>query len=145
VESEGVCICYTSVYGNTAEAAQLLADELNAMGCPKVALNDLARSDMAEAVEDAFRYGKLVLATTTYNGGIFPFMHTFVEALTERAYQNRHISLIENGSWAPTAAKTITKMFENSKNITFGDTVTIRSALTDDNRTAIKQMAHRLL
>ena len=145
VESEGVCICYTSVYGNTAEAARLLADELNALGCPKVALNDLARCDMAEAVEDAFRYGKLVLATTTYNGGIFPFMHTFVEALTERGYQNRHISLIENGSWAPTAAKTITKMFENSKNITFGDTVTIHSALTDDNRTAIKQMAHRLL
>ncbi|MBQ8828354.1 MAG: MBL fold metallo-hydrolase, partial [Clostridia bacterium] len=116
VESDGVVIAYTSVYGNTKKAAELLAEELEKCGCPKVVLNDLARCDIAEAVEDAFRYGKIVLATTTYNGDVFPFMNTFIHALLERGYRDRKIGIIENGSWAPIAAKTIKKMFENSKN-----------------------------
>ena len=110
-------ICYTSVYGNTKKAVEILAEELKALGCKKVAVNDLARCDMAEAVEDAFRYGKLVLATTTYNGGIFPFMHEFIHHLTDHGYKNRKIGIIENGSWAPVAANNIKKMLEGSKDI----------------------------
>jgi len=140
-----VLVCYTSVYGNTKAAAELLCKELNDAGCEKVVLNDLARCDMAEAVEDAFRYGKLVLATTTYNGEIFPFMREFIEHLTERNYQNRTVGFIENGSWAPTAAKVMKGMFEKSKNISYLDTVvTVKSALTDANRESIKQMAKEL-
>ena len=145
VESEGVVIAYTSVYGNTKKAVELLADKLPALGCPKVTVTDLARDDMAEAVEDAFRYGKLVLATTTYNGDIFPFMKTFIEHLTERGYRNRTIGLIENGSWAPTAAKTMLKMFEGSKNLTFTDTtVTIKSAVNTENEAQIAALAEEL-
>lgn len=145
VESEGVVIAYTSVYGNTKKAVELLADKLTALGCPKVTVTDLARDDMAEAVEDAFRYGKLVLATTTNNGDIFPFMKTFIEHLTERGYKNRTIGLIENGSWAPTAAKTMLKMFEGSKNLTFTDTtVTIKSAVNAENEAQIAALAEEL-
>lgn len=145
VENEGVVIAYTSVYGNTKKAVELLADKLTALGCPKVTVTDLARDDMAEAVEDAFRYGKLVLATTTYNGDIFPFMKTFIEHLTERGYRNRTIGLIENGSWAPTAAKTMLKMFEGSKNLTFTDTtVTIKSAVNTENEAQIAALAEEL-
>ncbi len=145
VESEGVVIAYTSVYGNTKKAVELLADKLTALGCPKITVTDLARDDMAEAVEDAFRYGKLVLATTTYNGDIFPFMKTFIEHLTERGYRNRTIGLIENGSWAPTAAKTMLKMFEGSKNLTFTDTtVTIKSAVNTENEAQIAALAEEL-
>ena len=145
VESEGVVIAYTSDYGNTKKAVELLADKLTALGCPKVTVTDLARDDMAEAVEDAFRYGKLVLATTTYNGDIFPFMKTFIEHLTERGYKNRTIGLIENGSWAPTAAKTMLKMFEGSKNLTFTDTtVTIKSAVNAENEAQIAALAEEL-
>ena len=145
VESEGVVIAYTSVYGNTKKAVELLAVKLTALGCPKVTVTDLARDDMAEAVEDAFRYGKLVLATTTYNGDIFPFMKTFIEHLTERGYRNRTIGLIENGSWAPTAAKTMLKMFEGSKNLTFTDTtVTIKSAVNTENEAQIAALAEEL-
>lgn len=145
VESEGVVIAYTSVYGNTKKAVELLADKLTALGCPKVTVTDLARDDMAEAVEDAFRYGKLVLATTTYNGDIFPFMKTFIEHLTERGYRNKTIGLIENGSWAPTAAKTMLKMFEGSKNLTFTDTtVTIKSAVNTENEAQIAALAEEL-
>lgn len=145
VESEGVVIAYTSVYGNTKKAVELLADKLTALGCPKVTVTDLARDDMAEAVEDAFRYGKLVLATTTYNGDIFPFMKTFIEHLTERGYRNRTIGLIENGSWAPTAAKTMLKMFEGSKNLTFTDTtVTIKSAVNTENEAQIAALTEEL-
>ena len=146
VESEGVVICYTSVYGNTKKAVEILAEELKAQGCPKVAVNDLARCDMAEAVEDAFRYGKLVLATTTYNGGIFPFMHEFIHHLTDHGYKNRKIGIIENGSWAPVAAKTIVKMFEGSKDITFTDTtVTVASSVKDDTVEQIKKLATEIL
>ena len=145
VESEGVVIAYTSVYGNTKKAVELLADKLTALECPKVTVTDLARDDMAEAVEDAFRYGKLVLATTTYNGDIFPFMKTFIEHLTERGYRNRTIGLIENGSWAPTAAKTMLKMFEGSKNLTFTDTtVTIKSSVNTENEAQIAALAEEL-
>ncbi len=145
IESEGVVIAYTSVYGNTKKAAEALAEELRARGCPKVAVNDLARCDMAEAVEDAFRYGKLVLATTTYNGDIFPFMRTFIDHLTERNYSGRTIALIENGSWAPMAAKTMRAMLEKSKNLTFTDTtVTIRSAMNAETEAQIKAMAQEL-
>ncbi|MDE7231360.1 MAG: FprA family A-type flavoprotein [Oscillospiraceae bacterium] len=146
VESEGVVIAYTSVYDHTKAAAELLAEKLREGGCPKVAITDLARDDMPEAVEDAFRYGKLVLATTTYNNGIFPFMREFIEHLTERNYQNRVIGVIENGSWAPTAAKAIKAMFEKSKGITFTDTtVTIRSALNDESTAQIEALAKELL
>lgn len=144
VESEGVCIAYTSVYGNTKLAAELLAKKLEERGC-KAAINDLARCDMAEAVEDAFRYGKLVLATTTYNADIFPFMRQFIDHLTERNYQNRTIGFIENGTWAPTAAKIMKAMFEKSKNINYIDTtVTLRSAMTEENAEAIERMAEEL-
>jgi flavorubredoxin len=145
VESEGVVIAYTSIYGNTKAAAELLAQKLTEKGCPKVVLNDLARCDMAEAVEDAFRYGKLVLATTTYNGDIFPFMREFINHLTERSYKNRTVGLMENGSWAPTAAKTMRKMLEGSKDLTFTDTtVKILSALNDDSRAQIEALAREL-
>ncbi len=145
VESEGVMIAYTSVYGHTKKAAELLAEKLANKGCPKVVLCDLAREDMAEAVEDAFRYGKLVLATTTYNMDIFPFMKQFIEHLTERNFQNRMIAIIENGSWAPAAARTMKKMLENSQNITYTETsVTIKSALTEENKAELDQLADEL-
>mgnify|MGYP002580986465 FL=1 len=144
VESEGVCIAYTSVYGNTKKAAELLAKKLEERGC-KAAISDLARCDMAEAVEDAFRYGKLVLATTTYNADIFPFMRQFIDHLTERNYQNRTIGFIENGTWAPAAAKIMKAMFEKSRNINYIDTtVTLRSAMTEENAEAIDRMAEEL-
>ena len=144
VESEGVCIAYTSVYGNTKKAVEYLAEQLRANGCAKVAVNDLARCDMAEAVEDAFCYGKLVLATTTYNGSIFPFMRDFIDHLTERGYQKRTVAFIENGSWAPTAARNMAKMFENSKDIEQVGTVTIRSAMTDENKAQLDALAKEL-
>ena len=145
VESEGVVIAYTSIYGNTRKAVELLADKLRAAGCPKVVVTDLAREDMAEAVEDAFRYGKLVLATTTYNGDIFPFMNTFIHGLVERNYQNRTIAFIENGSWTPTAAKTMRNLFANSKDITFAEnTVTIMSALDDQSMAQLDALAAEL-
>lgn len=144
-ESEGVCLCYTSVYGNTKAAAELLKEELLRRGVPKVSVADLARDDMAEAVEDAFRYDTLVLATTTYNAGLFPFMKTFLDHLTERNYQNRRVALVENGSWAPTAAKQMKTAFEKSKNIAFAEnTVTIRSALNAESRDAIAALAEEL-
>lgn len=144
VESDGVCIAYTSVYGNTKKAAELLAKKLEERGC-KAAISDLARCDMAEAVEDAFRYGKLVLATTTYNADIFPFMRQFIDHLTERGYQNRILGFIENGTWAPAAAKTMKAMFEKSKNINYIETtVTLRSAMTEENAEAIERMAEEL-
>lgn len=144
VESDGVCIAYTSVYGNTKKAVELLAKKLEERGC-KAVTSDLARCDMAEAVEDAFRYGKLVLATTTYNADIFPFMKQFIDHLTERGYQNRTLGFIENGTWAPAAAKTMKAMFEKSKNINYIDTtVTLRSAMTDENAEAIERMAEEL-
>ena len=146
VESDGIMIAYTSVYGNTKAAVELLAAELEAKGCPKVVVNDLARCDMAEAVEDAFRYGKLVLATTTYNGDIFPFMKEFINHLTERNYQNRTIGMMENGSWAPTAVKVMTKMLEGSKNLTFAENnVKILSALSDASRAQISALAEELM
>ena len=146
VESEGVVIAYTSIYGNTRAAVELLAEKLKARGCPKVVINDLARCDMAEAVEDAFRYGKLVLATTTYNGDIFPFMRQFIDHLTERGYRNRTIGMIENGSWSPVAAKMMLKMLENSKNITYTPTtVRIFSAVNEENRAQIEALAEELM
>lgn len=146
VESEGVMIAYTSVYGHTKEAAELLAKILEEKNCPKVVLTDLARKDMAEAVEDAFRYGKLVLATTTYNMDIFPFMRQFIDHLTERNFQNRTVGIIENGSWAPAAARTIKKMLENSQNITYTETaVTIKSAMTAENKAELEKLAGELL
>ncbi len=145
VETEGVMIAYTSVYGNTKKAVELLADELQKAGCPKVVVNDLARCDMAEAVEDAFRYGNMVLATTTYNGDVFPFMREFIHDLTERNYQKRTIGLIENGSWAPTAIKTMQKMLEGCKELTFTDTtVKIMSALDEESTAAISALAREL-
>ena len=145
VESEGVVIAYTSMYGNTKAAAELLRDRLLAYGCPKVALNDLARCDMAEAVEDAFRYGRIVLATTTYNGGIFPFMKVFIDHLTERGYKNRTIGLMENGSWAPVAARKMREMLADCKNVVFAEnTVTITSALSDESRAQIDALAREM-
>ena len=144
-ETEGVMIAYTSVYGNTKKAVELLAKELEENGCPKVVVNDLARCDMAECVEDAFRYGKIVLATTTYNAEIFPFMNTFIRELVERGFKNRVVGLIENGSWAPRAAKTMRKMLEGCKNLTFTEaTVSIKSARNDDNKAQISAMAQEL-
>ena len=143
-EDEGVLIAYTSVYGHTKAAAEKLAELLRAKG-EKAVLTDLARSDMAEAVEDAFRYSKLVLATTTYNAGIFPFMRTFIETLTEHGYQNRTVALIENGSWAPAAAKEMKKLLEGCKNMTLGSTVTIRSAMTKENKAQLDALADELL
>ena len=145
VESEGVVIAYTSIYGNTKKAVELLEQKLLEKGA-KVVVHDLARCDMTEAVEDAFRYGKIVLATSTYNGDIFPFMKTFIHHLTERNFQNRTVGLIENGSWAPVAAKVMAGMLEKSKNITFtGTTVKIFSAMNDENRAQISAMAEELL
>ena len=146
VESEGVMIAYASVYGNTKKAAEKLAETLKAKGCPKVVLRDLARSDMAENIEDAFRYGKLVLASITYNGDVFPFMHAFLYGLTERSYQNRTLGVIENGTWAPTAGRIIKSAFEKSKNITWLDTtVTIKSAMNAANDAQIEAMADELM
>lgn len=146
VESEGVMIAYTSVYGNTKKAAELLKEKLLEKGCPKVVFCDLAREDMAEAVEDAFRYGKLVLATTTYNADIFPFMKHFIQDLIERNYQNRTIGLIENGSWAITAGKTMKAMFEKSKNITWLDTtVSVKAGVKAENIAQIEAMADELM
>ena len=145
VEAEGVMIAYTSVYGNTKKAAEILAQKLVDKGCPKVALNDLARGDMAEVVEDAFKYGKIVLATTTYNTEIFPFMRVFIETLVEHNFQNRTIGLIENGSWAPTAAKVMKTMLEKCKNITFSNpTVSIKSAVTEQNEQQLDALAEEL-
>ena len=146
VESDGIVIAYTSVYGNTKKAVELLEQKLLEKGCPKVVVNDLARCDMAEAVEDAFRYGKLVLATTTYNGDIFPFMKEFIHHLTERFFRNRTVGLMENGTWAPTAAKTMRKMLEGSKDLSFCDTsVNILSALSDASRAQIEALAEELM
>lgn len=146
VESEGVMIAYASVYGNTKKVAEKLAETLKAKGCPKVVLRDLARSDMAENIEDAFRYGKLVLASITYNGDVFPFMHAFLHGLTERSYQNRTLGVIENGTWAPTAGRIIKSAFEKSKNITWLDTtVTIKSAMNTANDAQIEAMADELM
>ena len=146
VESEGVLIAYTSVYGHTKKAVELLASKLRNLGCPKVVIADLAREDMAECVEDAFRYGKIVLATTTYNGDVFPFMKEFLNHLTERNWQNRTVGLMENGSWTPTAAKTMRKMLETSKNLSFCDTtVKILSALSPVSEEQIDALAKELL
>ena len=142
VESEGVMIAYTSVYGNTKKAVELLAEKLKEKGCPKVTVNDLARCDMAEAVEDAFRYGKVVLATTTYNADVFPFMREFINTLAEHNWQNRTVGLMENGSWASTAAKVMGKMLEGCKNTTVVDpVVTIKSALSVENLEQIDALA----
>ena len=143
-DKNGVAIFYTSVYGHTKRAAELLKDELEAMGC-KAALNDLARCDMAEAVEDAFRYGRIVLATTTYNGDIFPFMKTFINTLTEHNFCNRKVGLIENGAWAPVAANIMKKMFEASKAIEFTETsVKIKGDLSQENIDQIKALAKEM-
>ena len=144
-EEDGIVIAYTSVYGHTQEAVELLADRLRTKGCPNVIVHDLARTDMAEAVEDAFRYSKLVLATVTYNGGIFPFMRDFIEHLTDRNYQNRTVAFIENGSWAPTAVKGMKALLENSKKLTYAETdVRILSALSEDSRGQIEALADEL-
>ena len=145
VESEGVMIAYASVYGNTEKAAQLLAEKLKEKGCPKVALTCVQREDWAEAVEDAFRYGKLVVAAPTYNGFLFPAMREFLEHLTERNYQNRQVAFIENGSWAPAAAREMKKLLEGCKNVTLGSTVTIRSAMTEENKAQLDALADELL
>ena len=144
-EEEGIVIAYTSVYGNTKKAVEKLAKMLEEKGCPKVAVNDLARCDMAEAIEDAFRYSKIVLATTTYNAEIFPFMHQFITGLTERNYQNRTVALIENGTWAPMAAKVMKGMLEKSKNLTFTDTtVKILSSLNEESEAQLITLANEL-
>ena len=145
VESDGVMIAYTSVYGHTKKAVEMLRDMLDKNGCKKVVVCDLAREDMAEAVEDAFRYGKLVLASTTYNAGVFPFMRTFIEHLSERNYQNRTVGLIENGTWAPMAAKVMKGMLEGCKDITWLDTtVSIKSAVKQQNIAELESMAKEL-
>lgn len=145
VESEGVMIAYASVYGNTEKAVELLARKLKEKGCPKVAVTCVQRDDWAEAVEDAFRYGKLVLAAPTYNGFLFPAMREFIQHLTERNYQNRQVAFIENGSWAPAAAKEMKKLLEGCKNVTLGSTVTIRSAMTEENKAQLDALADELL
>ncbi len=145
-EEEGIVIAYTSVYGNTQKAVEYLADKLRELGCPKVAVNDLARCDMAEAVEDAFRYSHLVLATTTYNADIFPFMREFIAHLTERDYKNRKVALIENGSWAPIAAKVMREKLSACKNIDFAEnTVKIMSAVNDDSKAQLDALANELI
>ena len=144
VEDEGVVIAYTSIYGNTKKAVELLEQKLTEKGA-KVTVHDLARDDMAEAVEDAFRYGKIVLATTTYNGDIFPFMRDYIHRLTERNFQNRTVALVENGSWMPVAGKVMTKLLEGSKNLTFAqNNVKIFSALNDESRAQIEALAAEL-
>ena len=146
VESEGVVIAYTSVYGNTRAAVEELAELLRAKGCPKVVVNDLARCDMAEAVEDAFRYGKLVLATTTYNNDVFPFMREFIHHLTERNFQSRLVGFVENGSWAPVAAKVMKGMLEGCKALTYTDTtVKLVSALNEESRAQLAALADELV
>ncbi len=146
VESEGVAVCYTSVYGNTEKAVKLLADKLTELGCPKVAVTDLAREDMAEAVEDAFRYGKIVLATTTYNAEIFPFMKQFIDELKERGFRGRKIGLIENGSWAPMAAKVMKGMLEGCRDTVFADTVVrIVSGVSEENKAQISRLAEEMM
>lgn len=146
VETEGVVICYTSVYGHTEKAAKLLAEKLAEKGCPKIAVNDLARSDMAECVEDAFRYGKIVLATTTYNADVFPFMKEFIEQLKERNFKNKKVAFIENGSWAPVAAKVMKNLLEPCKDLTFAEnTVKILSAMTEENEKQIELLANELI
>ena len=145
VESEGVVIAYTSIYGHTKKAVELLAEKLKENGCVKVTVTDLARDDMAEAVEDAFRYGKLVLATTTYNGDIFPFMRTFIGHLVERNFQNRRVAFIENGSWSPWATKVMKNMLEGCKNLTFAEnTVRILSALNGESAAQVESLAKEL-
>lgn len=145
VENEGVVIAYTSVYGHTKEAVEELAEKLNQRGCPNVVVADLARCDMAEVVADAFRYSKLVLATTTYNATIFPHMQNFIDHLTARNYQGRTVGMIENGAWAPMAAKVMKKMLETSKNLTCTDTtVTVKCALNDASRAQIDALADEL-
>jgi len=145
VEEDGIVIAYTSVYGNTKKAVELLAEELEKNGCRKVVVNDLARCDMAEAVEDAFRYGKLVLATTTYNGGIFPYMREFIEHLTERNFSNREVAFIENGSWAPTASRIMKSMLEKSKNLSYTAAgVRIMSALNEESTAQLMALAAEL-
>lgn len=145
VEREGVVINYTSVYGNTKKAVELLAEKLKEYGCPKVAVNDLARCDMAEAIEDTFSYGKVVLATTTYNGSVFPFMKTFMNSIVDRAFQNRTVAIIENGTWAPTAAKVLKDTLAGCNNITLAENnVTILSALTEENKAKIDELAKEL-
>ena len=145
VETEGVMIAYASVYGNTKKAAELLGEELKVNGCPRVVIVDLAREDMAECIEDAFRHGKLVLATITYNGGVFPFMQTFIDGLKERNFQNRTVGIIENGSWAPVAAKNIKSMMEGCKNLTWAETtVTIKSGVKEETKAQIKALADEL-
>lgn len=145
VEDEGVVIAYTSIYGHTKEAVEELAEKLNQRGCPNVVVADLARCDMAEVVADAFRYSKLVLATTTYNATIFPYMQSFIDHLTARNYQGRTVGMIENGAWAPMAAKVMKKMLETSKNLTYTDTtVTVKCALTDASRAQIDALADEL-
>ena len=145
IETEGIMIAYTSIYGNTKKAVEYLAERLREKGCPKVVVNDLARCDMAEAVEDAFRYGKIVLATTTYNAGIFPFMREFIEHLTERNFQNRTVALMENGSWATTAAKVMRGMLEGCKNTTFASTtVSVKSAMDDVAKEQIEKLSDEL-
>lgn len=145
VESEGIVIAYTSIYGNTKKAVELLAERLEEKGCPKVVIHDLARCDMSKAVEDAFRYGKLVLATTTYNTDVFPFMKEFIHHLTERNFQNRTVALIENGSWSPLANKVMKEMFSGCKKITYTDNlVTIKSALKSDSTAAIDKLSEEL-
>ena len=146
VETEGVAVFYTSVYGNTKKAVEILEKKLQEKGCPKVAVTDLARDDMAEAVEDAFRYGRIILATTTYNAEIFPFMREFIEHLTERNYRGRKVGFIENGSWAPTAAKVMKAMLEPCKDMTYTDTtVKILSAVTGANEEEIGRLAEEIL
>lgn len=145
-ESEGVAIFYTSVYGNTKQAAEMLENQLKQLGCPKVIVSDLARVDMAKAVEDAFRYGKIVLATPTYNASIFPFMNTFLDHLLERNFQNKTIGIIENGTWAPVAGNVIKKKLQGAKNIQFLDpVVTVISSLDDTSKNAISELAHALM
>ncbi len=144
-ESEGIVIAYTSVYGHTKKAVELLADKLTVNGCPKVVVHDLARTDLSKAVADAFRYSKLVLATTTYNADIFPFMKEFIHHLTERGFKNKTVALIENGSWAPLAAKTMKSMLESCKNLTYADTVVkILSALSEESETQVDALAREL-
>lgn len=145
-EEEGVVICYTSIYGHTKAAVLKLAERLEAKGCPKVVINDLARCDMAEAVEDAFRYSKMVLATTTYNGDVFPFMKTFIDHLTERNYSNRVVGMMENGSWAPVAAKVMGDMLAKSKSLTFTENnVKIMSALSEESEAQLEALAEELI
>ena len=144
-EEEGIVIAYTSIYGNTKKAVMTLAEKLRNKGCPKVVVNDLARCDIAEAVEDAFRYSKIVLATTTYNGDIFPFMRTFIDHLTERNFSNREVAFIENGSWAPMATKTMKGMLEKCKNLTYSEsTVKILSALNEESNLQLESLANEL-